>query len=193
MIDLASPASLIVPRIVVNLPSTGKPDMVFSADDSPIERHLVADLSVAYAFDQLQCFTMVARRDLIRLGLDEQAIHRVALANLSDRMEKMQPEFAKLSNGVFVISCGGDFEATMLLLDPVWEQAAEIVRGAMLLRGPLVVSVPSRNMVAFTPAENRSGLEFMRSKAAEILEHDDHALTRHFLTREHKGWKKYEG
>jgi hypothetical protein len=53
--------------------------MVFSEDDSPVERHLVADLSVAYAFDEPKCFVMVARRDLVRLRLDNSSISRRAI------------------------------------------------------------------------------------------------------------------
>src|SRR2546423_500158 len=96
MIGTTPSASLIVPRIVVDLPDVGEPDVAFSEDESPVERHLVANLSVEYAFDQPKCFVMVARRDLIRLGLDERSIHRVAIANLIERMKRLQPEFQEL-------------------------------------------------------------------------------------------------
>jgi uncharacterized protein YtpQ (UPF0354 family) len=188
MIDFEPPASLLVPRIVVSLPETGSVDIVLSGKDSPVERRLVADLWIAYAFDQPTCFKMAAKRDLQRLGLDECSVHEVALANLRDKVQSLKPEFLELSNGVFKISCGGNYEATMLLLDNVWVQAAQIME-----RGTLVVSVPSRDMVAFTSSENHAGLAFLRSKAAEILEHDSHPLTRHFLVREDKNWVVYKG
>jgi uncharacterized protein YtpQ (UPF0354 family) len=167
--------------------------MESSQDDSPVERPFVADLSVAYAFDQAKCFVMVARRDLARLRLDERSIHGIALANLAERMRRLEPEFRELSNGVFVLAGAGDFTASVLLLDDVWRQATERVRDGLLVRGPLVASVPARDMVAFTCAENRQGLAFMRSRVSQVLEEGDHTLTRHFLVRRDGSWSKYEG
>src|ERR1051326_4904591 len=54
----------------------------------------------------------------------------------------------------------------------------------LLVRGPLVAGVPARDMVAFTRAENRQGLAFMRSRVSEVLEEGGHTLTRHFLVRQ---------
>ena len=36
-------------------------------------------------------------------------------------------------------------------------------------------------------------LEFMRSRVSQVLEADDHALTRHFLVRRDGCWNCYEG
>src|SRR5215468_10427227 len=129
MIDTALPASLIVPRIVLNLPAGG--EVEFRQDDSPVERHFVADLSVAYAFDQPKCFVMVARRDLTRLGLDERSIHGIALVNLGQRMRRLELEFRELSNGVFILAGAGDFSASVLLLDEVWRQAVDRIHDGL--------------------------------------------------------------
>src|SRR5262249_32022125 len=152
-----------------------------TGDNSPVERHLVADLSVAYAFDQPKCFVMVARRDLTRLGLDERSIHGIALANLAQRVKGLDLEFQELTNGVFILAGAGDFTASVLLLDEVWRQAVERLHEGLLVRGPLVAAVPARDMVAFTRADNRQALAFMGSRVSEILEGGGHTLTRHFL------------
>jgi uncharacterized protein YtpQ (UPF0354 family) len=193
MIDRAPPASLIVPRIVLDLPDTGETARVFAPDETPIERHLAADLSIAYAFDQPKCFVMVTRRDLVRLHLEEQSVHGIAVRNLGERVQRLEPEFQELSNGVFVLAGAGDFTAATLLLDDVWQQAADRVREALLVRGALVAAVPARDMLAFTCAENRQGLAFMRSRVSEVLEEGDHTLTRHFLVRRDGIWSRYEG
>ena len=122
------------------------------------QAHLVADLSVAYAFDEPKCFVMVARRDLVRLRLDNRSIHGLAIANLLERIKKLEPEFRELSNGVFILAGAGDFTAATLLLDDVWRQATDRLHEGLLVRGPLVAAVPARDMVAFTRAENRQGL-----------------------------------
>ena len=180
-------ADQIVPRIIVDIPAVGPADFELSGENAPVERHLVADLSVTYAFDLPGCFKIVARRDLARLGLDESQIHDLAMRNLDERMRRLEPDLIELENGVFLIRCGDDFEATLLLFDHVWEQAASKVRG------DLVVSVPARDCIAFTDADNRAGLAWMRSETSRILEQGDHTLTRHFITRGTSGWSLYEG
>jgi uncharacterized protein YtpQ (UPF0354 family) len=109
------------------------------------------------------------------------------MRNLDERMKKLEPDFLELENGVYLIRSGGDFEATLLLFDHVWQQAARMIRGE------LVVSVPARDSVAFTGSEDRAGLGYMRSEASRIIEHGDHTLTRHFLNKGVNGWVKYEG
>jgi len=185
MLDEAPPAELVVPRVVLSLPSAVVPDIELTHDDSPVEQPFVADLVLFYAFDQPTCFTMVAHRDLTRLSLDKHQLHDIALTNL--RRAIPQPELHEVSPGVFMLTCGGNFEATTLLLDEVWEQVAETVQG------DLVLSVPSRDVVIFTGTQNRDGLAFMRSKVSQILETGDHTLTRHFLVRCGTRWSLYEG
>jgi uncharacterized protein YtpQ (UPF0354 family) len=183
----------IVPRIVLDLPKAVVPDMELSGANAPLERHLVADLSVTYAFDLPDCFKIVARRDLDALELREAHVHDLAMRNLSERMRKLEPEFRELSNGVFILGGAGDLTAAMLLLDDVWQQATERLREGLLIRGALVAAVPARDMVAFTCAENHRGLAFVRSRVSQVLEEGDHTLTRHFLVRRDKSWSVYEG
>ena len=128
---------------------------------------------------------MVAHRDLTRLALDKQQLHDIALTNL--RRTISEPEVHEISSGVFMLTCGGNFEATTLLLDEVWEQVAATVNG------DLVLAVPARDVVIFTGTQNRDGLAFMRSKVSQILETGDHTLTRHFLVRCGTRWSLYEG
>lgn len=180
-------ADQIVPRIILDLPARSATDFVLSGEDAPLERHLVADLSVTYAFDLPGCFKIASRRDIAHLVLEESQVHDLAMRNLDMRMSKLEPEFVELENDVVLIRCGGDFEATLLLFDHVWQQAMNVVRGE------LVVSVPARDSIAFTGTENRPGLSYMRSEASRILERSDHTLTRNFLTRNASGWIRYEG
>jgi uncharacterized protein YtpQ (UPF0354 family) len=177
----------IVPRIVLGLPSQVVADIELSGKNAPVERHLVADLFITYAFDLPGSFKIAAKRDLERLGLEESQIHKLALKNLSERLRKLEPEFLEVDNKVFWLRTGGDFEATTLLFDHVWRQAAEMVGGT------LVVSVPARDRVAFTSGENQEGFAFMRTQASKILERGDHALTRHFIVRSKSSWAVYHG
>jgi uncharacterized protein YtpQ (UPF0354 family) len=185
MPDKTPSADSIVPRVVLSLPRAVVPDITLTVDDSPVEQPLVADLILFYGFDQPNYFTMVAHRDLARLSLDKRRLHSIAVANL--RRTIPQPELRQISPGVFMLTCGGNFEATTLLLDDVWQQVSAMVSG------DLVVAVPARDIVIFTGTDNHDGLALMRSKVSHVLETGDHTLTRHFLVRSDTGWRLYEG
>lgn len=175
----------VVPRIVVSLPTGVVPDIELSDNDSPVEQRLVADLIVWYAFDEPTCFTILTQRDLARLKVDLKGLNDIALSNLRRIIPETQVH--RLSNDVFVLTCGGNFEATTLLLDEVWEQMSAKVQG------DLVVAVPARDILVFAGSNNREGLAHMRSKVSEILETGDHLLTRSFLMRRGKSWVVYKG
>lgn len=175
----------IVPRVMLSLPRAVVPDIKLSHSDSPVKRDLVADLILFYAFDEPTCFTMVAERDLARLDLDAKGLHDIAMINLRRLIH--DPEMHQISSGVFMLTCGGNFEATTLLLDEIWQQAAKMVVGK------LVVAIPARDVVTFTGTDNREGLAFLRSKVSMILETGDHTLTRNFIVRNGTAWRVYQG
>lgn len=185
MLNDASLTNQIVPRVVLLLPQAVMPDIKLSYNDAPVERPLVADLILFYAFDEPTCFTMVAHRDLARLEVDAKCLHDIAIHNL--RRDLPAPEIHQISEGTFMLTCGGNFEATTLLLDEVWQQASDMVAGE------LVVAVPARDIVLFTGTENLEGLAFMRSKVSRVLETGDHTLTRFFLVKKETGWDVYKG
>lgn len=54
----------VVPRIYVALPTVGSADVTLSFEASPVDRPLVADLHVLYAFDMDSHYVLVAQRDL---------------------------------------------------------------------------------------------------------------------------------
>ncbi len=168
MQDKAPSVDSIVPRVVLSLPRAVLPDIKLSDEDSPVEHPLVADLFLFYGFEHPSCFTMVAQRDLGRLVLDKKSLHVIAIANL--RRTIPQPELHQVFPGVFMLTCGGNFEATTLLLDEVWQQVSTMVAGG------LVVAVPARDIVIFTGTDNHDGLSFMRSKVSDRRPHFDEAF-----------------
>ncbi len=180
-----SSVETIVPCVKVALPGGGKADFELSEDDSPVEAPFVADLIILYGFDEPAYFTIVNLREFRRLGLDHDSIHRHALENL--RRLIPAPEVSQVFEGVYMLTCGGNFESATLLLDEIWEQTQQMVEN------DLIVAVPARDIVLFTGSENIDGLAFIRSKVSIILETGDHILTRHFLRRNGNQWQKYTG
>ena len=174
----------VYPRIYLALPNTGQADVTLTLDDSPVEMPLIADLIVLYGFDLGSCFVLVARRDLARLGVTPDELHRHAIANL--RALDLRVE-AHQGDRTMMLTAGGDYEATLLLLPEIWESVAPMAPGR------LVVSVPARDVVYFTGDADPMNLGDLRSWTSKALEQVDKPLSRALLVWTGSAWQEHTG
>lgn len=174
----------VFPRIYVALPNVGEADMKLSADDSPVERKLVADLLVLYAFDLDSHFQLVANHDLSRLGVSADELHARSLANLRALNLDIR---AHQGDRCIMLTAGGNFEATLLLLPEVWESVQSMVTGNM------VASVPARDLLFLTGDAVPENLADLRSVTSKALENVDKPLSRQFLQWANGVWSEYAG
>ncbi|MFO1436719.1 MAG: DUF1444 family protein [Verrucomicrobiaceae bacterium] len=163
----------IYPRMYAALPDVGEADVSLSHDDSPVETTLAADIIIMYAYDMGAYFEIISNSELKRLGLTVQELHKVALANL----DSLNLEVRAHENGrVRMLTAGGDFEATLLLLPYVWDSVASMVQG------DVVAAIPARDLIFFTGTGDREGLSEMRSLTSKMLEQADKPLSRYFFS-----------
>lgn len=98
----------------------GEADVVLRGNDEPVLRPLGNGLLVAYLVDQGDHFTWVQRRHLVAEGVMPAQLHDQALSNLGAKATEMlrvtdQGEF-------FACFLDGNFEASLLLLDELWDK-----------------------------------------------------------------------
>jgi hypothetical protein len=88
-------------------------------EDSPVLRDLHNGLLVAYLVDEGTRFDYIQNRHLIAAEIDEERLHKTAIGNLyslAERHLRIQPY-----GPVFTLFMDGNFEASVLLLDTVWD------------------------------------------------------------------------
>jgi hypothetical protein len=95
--------------------------MRLPSDQEPILRPLVGELLIAYVLDEESSFVFLNRANLAELGLSEEELHALALENLPRRMPPLKIHG---SYPEFMITCGGNLEATALLRDDLWNHLA---------------------------------------------------------------------
>lgn len=174
----------IYPRMYVALPNIGEADVSLTHDDSPVETRFGADIIIMYAYDMGSYFEIVSNSELKKLGMTVQGLHKIALANL----DALHLEIRVHENGrVRMLTAGGDFEATLLLLPYVWDSVASMVQG------DVVAVIPARDLIFFTGSEDHKGLSEMRSLTSKMLEQANKPLSRHFLIHTSAGWIAYRG
>jgi uncharacterized protein YtpQ (UPF0354 family) len=176
--------SAVVPRMYVALPKAVPADVTLTELDSPVETRLVADLIIFYAFDVGSHYEIVSKKDLTRLGLTKEELHDRALQNLrSLRLE------VRVNQGdrIMMLTAGGNYEATLLLLPEIWSSVAQMVSGQ------IVASVPARDILYVTGDSDHENLADLRRWTSKMIEQADKPLSRVFIRWSGTQWEEYSG
>jgi uncharacterized protein YtpQ (UPF0354 family) len=174
----------VFPRFYPILPRVGESDIVLSDADSPVEGELFADLVVFYAFDLGDQFELVSNSGLAELSVSKEDLHRASIQNL--RALNLPVE-VHAGPAVTMLTAGGNFEATLLLLPELWEAHANSVAG------DLIATVPARDILLFTGNDVPDGLAELRRLNSKMLERADKPLSREFFRWGAAGWMPYKG
>jgi uncharacterized protein YtpQ (UPF0354 family) len=152
------------------------------AEDSPVSRSLAADLIVLYAEDFPDRFVFVSKRRMEQLGLTASELHALALSNLPGRLPEIQLHGDAPRH---MLTCGGNFEATLLLHDGLWETLAES------LPGPPMVAVPARDLLFVSGAHWDGAHQFLSELANMELEDKRYALSQQVFVRTGGTWAAF--
>jgi hypothetical protein len=170
---------------------TGKPrstrrQVELLGPDAPVLRPLAPGLLVTYVVDEGEQFTFVQHRHLEKEGCSEDELHAVALENLAEQASGSL-EVAKNSE-VFAVLMGGNFEASMMLLDDVWDNGFQ-----QFVSGDYVVACPARDVMGFCDARSAAGVQELLTVSAIARDDDtDHPLSDRLYRRVGGGWEVFD-
>jgi uncharacterized protein YtpQ (UPF0354 family) len=139
------------------------------------------ELTVVYAEDDPITTRFLTTRDDVG---DRAALHDLAIANLKRILPKI--EMRRGDSGIFLISAGGDYESSLLLIQELWSS------GQIKVDGDIVVAVPAKDALLVTGSHNNTGIARMRALAAEIAT-GPYALTTDLFVHRTGKWVKFEG
>jgi len=86
---------------------------------------------------------------------------------------------------VSMLTAGGTYEASLLLLEDLWAGDKPKVDG------DYVVAVPSRDVLLITGSRNQEGLAKLRELAEEIATTGSYALTSELFIRRNGAFRRY--
>src|SRR5829696_927150 len=107
----------IIPLVKATISDPSGRGMKIPEDQQPILRPFVGELILAYVVDEETAFRFLNRADLNALNMTEEQLHDLALRNLPARVPEVQVHG---NYPQFMVSCGGNLEATCLLLEDLW-------------------------------------------------------------------------
>jgi uncharacterized protein YtpQ (UPF0354 family) len=154
---------------------------VEQADIGAVTEHLAGDLWILYANDGAGSTTVLGREDIRNLGLSSEDLKLLGTTNV----EKLMSDLETTSYGDWCLlsSENSAYLSSSLLLDYVWEHAATMVEG------DLVVAVPARDCVFFTGLSSAEGLRKLREEVADVVANGDHVVSSTLLRRSEGRWK----
>jgi uncharacterized protein YtpQ (UPF0354 family) len=95
------------------------------------------------------------------VGVSGGELRALAIANLKRVLPPIQ--VVAYPAGFSVLSAGGDYDASLLLIDDIWRSAD------IKVEGDIVVAVPARNVLLVTGSRSRTGLKAVRAVAADVI------------------------
>ena len=162
-----------------------KQSVAASGGKEPFDQ-VVEDLNevlvIVYAEDTPRNIRYFSAEDLAKAGVERAKLRALAVANL----RRVLPEI-ELHEGplVSMLTAGGTYEASLLLLEDLW------AGGKPKVEGDYVVAVPSRDVLLITGSRNQEGLAKLRELAEEIATTGSYALTSELFIRRNGAFRRY--
>jgi hypothetical protein len=164
----------------------GTPSALISDDNAPILLDLGNGLLVSFLMDAGDHFVYLQGEDLAATGVEPPELYHRALDNLTRRVQEEGLQVFE-SGPVFALRLDGQFEASLLLLDWLWEQelASRIERGYL-------ACVPARDILAFCDLGSSDGAAELQALAAN-LDGFDHPISGSLFVRQSGMWIPWSG
>lgn len=141
------------------------------------------DLIVLYAVDSEHNIKYLSGKEVESLAMDRPALRKLAVTNLNGLL----PELEKHGeSGTYMITAGATYEASLLLMDRVWE------KGQFEVRGDIVVAVPSRDLLLVTGSQDSEALARLTEVVQEVVRDASYPITEQLFVRTNGQWVRFK-
>ncbi|MCC6123715.1 MAG: DUF1444 family protein [Pirellulales bacterium] len=126
------------------------------------------ELVILYAEDTTNNIRYLTKKAFESLKLEMPELRAFAVKNLKNLLPKIELHG---SNGTYMMTAGGTYEASLLLFDSIWQS------GQVKVDGDIIVAIPSRDLLLITGSKNEEGLEKLQQAACETVKNGAYQLT----------------
>jgi uncharacterized protein YtpQ (UPF0354 family) len=149
----------------------------------PYFERLNSELLVFYVEDSESNLRYLHRSEVSSLGLEPKALRARAVKNLQGMLPKIVQHGGP---GIYMVTAGGTFEASLLLLDHLWSE------NEFSVKGELVVAVPSRDLLLVTGSQDADALSRVRKTVGRTVEKGGYCITAKLFVRRGGEWVVFE-
>ena len=129
---------------------------------------LNADLIILYAEDSPKNIRYFGPDDLKKAHIDRKELRGLACQNLERLLPKIERQG---TNGLYMLTAGGDYEPSLLLFDSIWTGLQKEVNG------DVVVAIPTRDLLVVTGSNDRPGIEKLKQIVQQATARGPYQLT----------------
>jgi hypothetical protein len=162
--------------------NTDGPALQLSQENSPVLHPFVDGLLVAYIVDAGNSYEFIQNRHVVRDGIAENQLRTNGLHNLVGLVNQRSLQVHPYAN-IFAVTMGGDFEASLLLLDGLWDEPLR-----QFVSGDYAAAVPARDILAFCDAGSTAGRTGLRELIDRVYPSGDHLLSNRLYLRRGGKW-----
>ncbi|MCB1079848.1 MAG: DUF1444 family protein, partial [Verrucomicrobiae bacterium] len=143
-----------------------------------------SELTIFYAEDSPKNIRYLTEEAFGKLGIDRESLPTLALENLLGLIGEIE---VMGGDGLYMITAGGDYEASLLLVDQVWNPEA------MPVDGDYIAAIPARDLLIVTGSENAEAIGRLREMAGESAASFSYPLTPVLFIRRNGVFEVFEG
>jgi uncharacterized protein YtpQ (UPF0354 family) len=140
-----------------------------------VHEALNPELIILYAEDSPKNLKYLTPDDLKATKLDKSELRALAVENLKRLLTDIKIE--NIGDGVYMITAGGTYEASLLLFDDLWTNEK------MKVSGDYIVAIPSRDVLIVTGSQNIEGIGKIRALAKSLHKESSYSLTPELFVR----------
>ena len=140
--------------------ATNTPEQVFDEYND--------QLVVLYAQDSPKNIRYLTSKDLPGLKVAKENLRALACENLRRILPKIE---LVGTNGLYMMTAGGNYEASLILLNAIWTNRQFVVQG------DYVVAIPTRDLLLITGSNEAEGIVKVRRIAKKAVAEGSYRLT----------------
>jgi uncharacterized protein YtpQ (UPF0354 family) len=140
-------------------------------------------LDVLYAEDTEFNIRYLGTADIKSLGIDSDCLRSNAVENLKRELPPIESHGA---NGYYMLTAGGNYEASLLLFDSIWNSSNFVVNGE------IVVGIPSRDLLFVTGSNDDENINRLRDVCKKVVAESGYSLTSVLFIRKGNMWEEFK-
>jgi uncharacterized protein YtpQ (UPF0354 family) len=127
-----------------------------------------AQLIITYAEDTKNNISYLTNDDIKSLNISLGYIKSIAVSNLDNLLTDIK---RKGGDGFFMITAGGDYEASIILLDSI------ITKESLPVNGDFIIAIPNRDLLLITGSNDKAGILKIRDLAKKQFETGNYKIS----------------
>jgi uncharacterized protein YtpQ (UPF0354 family) len=140
-------------------------------------------LIIVFAEDSKNSIKYLTEDDFKTLSISKDTLKSIAIRNF----DKIVPNIQRQGdNGLFMITAGGDYEASLILLPSIW------TKENFPVDGEFIVAIPNRDMLMVTGSKNKNGINKIKEIAADSYKTGNYQVSEHLFKWTGKKFEKYD-